>query len=334
MEVDPEITIFARKAARYLAALRAVPSARVLEVVPLLATVEELGTRLDPPVYVADAMAGSGYLARYLCKLGHRVIAYEGCKEMMAGEGQAPYRFVRIERAEDLPQMLREQGVQIAVTLASFHHLVWTDEGGAVSPGRSVERQTDLVAASFDKAPELAYFVIADVTATELVSPVVAAWPWANGKSAAWRGIAEDAAPGEVLANSDGADGYASTLERLYGPSSAHPARWFREVVHPHSITGHHDCFLGESFVSRLAERGFRVQARIFSSPWSFPDMQALHRFLWDKFAFAEGDAFFGMDDAARIAEQLLGLRLLPSGAVLLGWSLGHVIVSRGDVSR
>jgi hypothetical protein len=325
LDIDPEIDAFSKKAAKYRKALALAPNARIMEVAPILGIIEKLAEQAGEPLNLCDAMAGSGYLSKYLAKFFPGVIAAEACEQMISQNSNNGIRYVRIRDAKDLPQVLAQFETSIAVSLASFHHLLISGPGGIVDRQKSIAKQANLVKESFQNASRLRHFLIVDVPVEPLNVGSDESWPWKSGIAAAWRRILGK----EPESAGTSFEDFRNMAGNLANDCPARPDRWFREVVDPHSITGHHDCFLGKEFVNQLIEAGLEVRARTVQTPWLFASEDAFKEFLWHKFAFREDDKSFGISEALKSAREYLGVRSSKANQTVLGWQLAFVIVTR-----
>lgn len=334
-----ELDRFKEKAISYRQALANQPTARLLELYPILWYLEKhrkaLGRRKSK-LRIVDLMSGSGFLSENLYKLGYTDLhAVEFCEEMYK-DSSAYNNKVRLHfpsSFDHLDGVLDQVKPDVIISLASFHHLLIYDANDQVDKLASQHMQSDVVDICMRALPDQGILLIADLidtgvteTPLELFKTPVA--PVADELIK----LGLDKELGKLLSTGNSLHGISSLLHRELGTRSGNQSlNWFRGVVDKTTAIGHKDIAISSEFLERVAS--YRPVITKYACPWVFKDRAGLDDFVYRKFAF--GIARTGLQpktsqDVAALSEQHLGIRS-NHGVHALGWNLGIVLLGKRD---
>lgn len=136
---------FAKRAPRYQMALRTLPTARVLDLLPYCAVIEALKINSRDQIQVADAFGGTGFLARGLSSANLNFVVCDCCQEMLCGAAGTPHVQLH-ETQDDFQSVLTTFGnghFDLVLSHGGLHHVV--DMEGVPNVSASRVRQCQVV---------------------------------------------------------------------------------------------------------------------------------------------------------------------------------------------
>ncbi len=330
-----EIERFSRKAEGYKTAIEAVPEARALEcsVIGAILLGHCRKNGLNPVrVKVLDAMAGSGYLARHLHKIGFREIhAAEACAEMLPSPTtrvEDGITLHKVDGTDGLSSLINKLQPSIVVSLAGFHHLIVYD-GRNVDRFQSVLWQYQLIHKWVCCLPRNAIVLIVDIAetgaASELNLQPIETWD----ASVFSKLISLPKVLLEATKNTNNISEYNRVLKQLFPEAKENPSvSWFREVVNKETKIGHDDIALSHELLILLSLH-HSIHWTTFYCPWLFSSMENLKFYLVHKFGFNIGYKIDKQREKllANSASNIVGIKKMDSGNIAMGWNLSALII-------
>lgn len=331
-----ELERFAKKAKYYRQALETNPSARLLEIYPILWYLERhrnsLGKRRKN-LRIVDLMSGSGFLSENLFKLGYTDLhAVEFCKEMY--QDASAYRKVRLHTLssfDHLEGVLGELRPDVIISLASFHHLIVYGHEGQVDKQASTELQSHVVDICMRALPDQGVLMIADLIENEVKETPLEPFksPMKN-ISASLGHLGIDGSIVDILKLANSLHSASSILHREFGTKSINVGLdWFRTTVDKKTSVGHKDIALSKDFVEKVSN--YRPIVTKYVCPWIFKNDNDLAEFVFNKFGFALDERKKGgltKDDVKTLVIDKLGIRK-NHGVSALNWNLGVVLLGK-----
>lgn len=334
-----EIERFRKKALNYRQALAEQPSARLLELYPILWYLEKhrqaIGKRRNK-LRIVDLMSGSGFLSENLYKLGYTDLhAVEFCEEMYKDSSvyNTKARLHFMSSFDHLDGVLDDVKPDVIITLASFHHLLIYNSDNQVDLDASINMQSNVADICMRALPDQGILLIAD-----LIEAGVTETPLELFKSS-MAVVARDLVKlgldkelGRLLGESSSLHGASSLLHRELGTKSGNASlNWFRETVEGKTAIGHKDIAISPGFLQRVAS--YRPIVTKYTCPWVFKESVQLNEFVYKKFAFEitrENYQIQTKEQAISLARGSLGIRN-NHGVYALGWNLGIVLLGKRD---
>lgn len=335
-----ELERFAKKAADYRRALERSPSARALELYPIVYLLRGHARAMSIPIRkmkILDLMSGSGYLAGQLLRMGFRKIhAVEFCEEMCQNSAvfAGNVHLHKLSSFAYLQGFIEEIAPDVIVSLASFHHLISYDAAGQASREESIALQKSVIDTCIRALPESGMLVIADLIEGDVQDTL---FPYGGRvmKRVVLKDLALVGAPKAILQMLSGCKsvhGVSSRLSSLCSATSNNlSCDWFRNIIDNKTSIGHKDIAMSSELLTYLQPYSPRV-ARYFC-PWMFSDSSEQAQFLYHKFGFSldsELAAHISPEDVSGLAERELGI-LNIHGKRLLGWNLGVIALWKTD---
>lgn len=338
---------FDAKAERYHRAIRAVPAARDLEILPFLLLLDDALSERDPrSLSLADMLCGSGFLTQALRGCFGDIVGMDISGGMLKYYPVGPRLRRRKAALDDQSTVLQAgQRPDVIVSLAGLHH-VFVLEGGRIDRDASDEVQARVISNWAASLAEGGALILADVTSPDEAPEFpTSAELLASGDGVFRERLGELERQCRVLLRSEwpsvtrptSALAYAEhVLSAAPGAASANPGNWFRDVVENYGLYGHTDHFLHpERLVTTLRGEGLHASYVELPTPWIFPSVPDMQFFFYEKFALGPmGDAEDEIAAESRelimeLAAKHLTVREFPGGAVATGWRLGYYVVRK-----
>ena len=153
---------FEQRAPRYAAALRGCPLARLLDLLPYLASMGLISDRSNQPREACDAFGGTGFLARWLGREHLRFTVVDCCNSMLdAADGLQ--RYSTHNDFADFAEATGRPTFSMVTCHGGLHHVVQLGPDGIPDPTASRQRQTAIARRLASLVHPGGVLVIADI---------------------------------------------------------------------------------------------------------------------------------------------------------------------------
>lgn len=331
---------FCQKAERYAEACRRLPAARLLELAPLTYLLPQRRTCL------LDLFAGSGFVSDFLASWFSKVWQVDKTERLLSASNTVG---IPIFGDAIQPEVigLIDEGVDLAVCLAGFHHVLAKGRGcpDLETTDRLRTSALSLWRRQLNKDGRL---IVVDVPAMGISDKCVFTSSCNGGEyenfppdilSQTMRCDDYPSLPGSVNSNSKTETIWTytqriSSFLDANGERVSEPAKFFDRFVSQESCAGHEGLFQSLSGLKRnFIRAGFRnVNGLVLHTPWLFASRWYALWFLRELFAIGERsisspyqlcDSEFAKLNQA--VEDNLGWFDLPDGRCGINWKLMYV---------
>ena len=337
---------FDAKADRYHAAIRAVPTARYLEILPFFLLLNSHFRTAPSQLVIADLLCGGGYLSEAFRGCFRHLYGIDVSSRMLRMFPRSPTVSAIKAAVEEQTEILGKLRPDIIVSLAGLHHIYHIQEG-KVDPTFSTELQCQLILTWAKCLSPDGLMIIADVTDPGLpaaftesdLSCKISDKSMADRAEFLYRSLRQNLVLPETAMPfpSPTLSQHSTRLcDFTHSTAKASPGNWFRRIVAERGLYGHMDNFVNPNgLISFLTRNGFSAEYFEMPTPWLFPSKKDFVYYFYEKFAFGPPvQAYPDISSEMEVmivdkADQFLGIYEFPSGGVSVGWRLGYYRILR-----
>lgn len=338
-----EIERFKKKAEHYKKALNLCPDARILEIFNIISIIDGYikDNELDKSTLcIVDLMSGDGYLTKYLYKMGFRNIhAFEACNEMSFNSENYNVPEVRLHPIPDIleiEKILCNLNPKIIISLASFHHLIITDNqpSNSINTIESLNLQQKVIDLSMRYLDEDGLFLIADIynnaSSTDEFITDIPFWSTDESYKLLDKAIHDNDI--ELIKKSTNQANLSSIIDDKLTNFSykRNPSiNWFRQVVKKETTIGHDDFAISKDLIEYIKSK-HTYKYNTFACPWIFDNQELLKNFILNKFGFVlDNGSKISDEDVLKKANEINGITSIKDGKALFGWNLSVLLLSK-----
>ena len=340
-EVQKSRDYFSKRAARYALALKQMPHARILDLLPYVYVFKELSEEMAKPIReleVMDAFGGTGFLSHALMDSGMRFTVGDACLKMLS-LGQAHADSVAYEEVLDNFERLSRESPEsqdCVVCHGGLHHVL-SESNGTVDEACSKGLQADTVSNLSRLLRPGGALVIADVAARH--SRCVCEGDF----SRAVEEVDIEAILGRELTRTVKSLGLgleSCSLEKLTlrirdtlrtDVNSPVPRYFFDEFVAKQTELGHIASFRDKDELILMGQAaGMSLQWAVdYQAPWLFDSRREAGWYFREKFSCGQ-TSLPGVDESSELAmaeklERYLGAQELRPHGYAVNWGVNYV---------
>lgn len=337
---------FDAKAERYHAAIRAVPSARYLELLPFFLILNSHFSDNETELVIADLLCGGGFLTEGFRGCFRQLYGIDVSQNMLRAFPRCANITAIKAALEEQPDILKKVKPNVIISLAGLHH-IYEINNGKVELGPSADLQQQLVLAWANCLAPSGIMIIADVTDPTLPAPFlqdnincqILNRTLAKRADFLFGSLRQslDFPENTISFPAANLGQYVrSVCEFTQCREQTSPGAWFRNIVTEQGLYGHADHFLNPvSLIKSLQKNGFQAEYYEMPTPWLFPSQEDFIYFFYEKFAFGPPSLSFSdipqttQKMIVNKAEEFLGVHYFSNGGVSVGWRLGYYRIVR-----
>ncbi len=331
---------FSQKASRYILALKEIPFARLMELLPILYL---LPSKRD--VFL-DLFAGTGFVSQFLASRFSKIIQIDEVEALL---NSYIYPSISIKGDALDPDVLSlvHNKVNMAICFAGFHHIL-KKKNGDLDEHMTERLRISALAEWREVLDKDGRLLIVDVPAPGNIISSKTTLPIHSAFSTDIPG--DYVAPANQIfraiggrnpfAGTDNSDGIKSYLDKLmfdqagFNWREPEPAEFFESFVSYNSTVGHQAYFQSvENLLQCFQNAGFsKVDSFVAPTPWFFEKRSQALWFINELFAISEvpyatPDELSEEDSIilSEAVDRYLGFTDLPGGACVIWWKLMYV---------
>ncbi len=297
---------------KYVAAMKACPTSRFAELVPLLSL--KSGSNV-----FYDLMGGDGFASEHMGVKFDKSFLIDQCTTAFPGYDRTRIEYINADTTHLDFQALALPQANTMVCLAGFHHLPWDSNNHSLE---AVDSFRSHVLHSWRNGLQVGgRLIVADVAGIDACSSA---------------GPLSDQRCGNVLsrvAPLTGVDMFCPKVE-------PEPAEFLNVFVHQESAGGHNCQFeTTTSLREKLKAAGYcNVDSTVYYTPWVFPDKLTAIMFVADLFAIGSDPAVSQQGELLPVGikteeaiNKYLGMTSLEDGRCVIHWKLLYAWGDRCD---
>ncbi len=297
---------------KYEAAMKACPTARFAELIPIA------NLQVSPGV-LFDLMGGSGYVSEHLGVYFEKTYLIDQCSSHFPGYNREKTTYIHADAAHIDFQNLALPPADSMVCLAGFHHL--PEEPVSPSADAVNAFRTEVLKSWRSGLRVGGRLIIADVASDDAVLPI---------------GQLDEKELEKRLSNVTALRGVNMSSPDM----NPQPAKFLNRFVNEESIGGH-DCQFENvtSIKQKLEAAGYcNIDARVYYTPWVFSNKMSAIGFVAELFGIGDDPSVsqegkllpVGLKTLSAI-EKYLGMDMLPDGRCVIHWKLLYAWGDRCD---